>query len=230
MYDRQSESWWLQFTGEGVVGKYAGDALQLLPSQIVSFEQFKNAYPSGEVLSKQTGFNKKYGINPYAHYDSRVVPVAWFYRKPVDNRLPAMERVLGVANDDSATAFPFSYLNTVPLLQAKVAGMDVLVISKPGMASAVDMRKISESKDVLAAAAYSRMVEGQILDFELSNDQIVDIQTRSTWNMFGVAIDGELKGAKLKQLDRGVYFSFVWLDYYPDSLIFGSREISNQRN
>jgi hypothetical protein len=223
MYDRQSESWWLQFTGEGVVGKYAGDSLILLPSQIVSFEHFKNAYPAGEVLSRKTGFNKKYGINPYTQYDSRALPVAWFFRKPVDNRLPAMERVLGVVNDDSAAAFPFSYLNKVPLLQTKVAGMDVLVISKPGMASSVDMRKISESKDVLAAAAYSRMVEGQRLDFELRDNQIIDTQSHSTWNMFGVAIDGDLKGARLKQLDRGVYFAFVWLEYYPHSRIFGAR-------
>ena len=220
MYDRQSESWWLQFTGEGVVGKYAGDTLKLLPSKIVAFEDYKSAYPSGEVLSRQTGFNKKYGINPYTHYDSRAIPFVWFFRRPFDNRLPAMERVLGVVDGDHAVAFPFSYLNTVPLLQTKVAEQSVLVISKPGMASSVDKRVIRESKDVLAAAAYSRVVAGRVLDFELKDNDIIDIQTRSTWNMFGVAIDGELKGTRLKQLDRGVYFSFVWLDFYSQSEIF----------
>lgn len=220
MYDRQSESWWLQFTGEGVVGKYAGDVLELLPSQIVSFKHFKSEYPLGKVLSRETGFNKKYGINPYTHYDSRSLPIGWFYRKPFDDRLPAMERVLGVTDGDHSVAFPFSYLNTVPLLHTEVAGQDVLIISKPGMASSVDKRVIRESKNVLAAAAYSRFVVDQVLDFELKGNEIKDIQTRSTWNMFGVAIDGELKGARLTQVDRGVYFSFVWLDFFPQSEIF----------
>jgi hypothetical protein len=224
MYDRQSESWWLQFTGESVVGDYSGDSLKLLPSQIVSFKHFKDAHPLGEVLSNKTGFNKKYGINPYAQYDSRVVPIAWFYRKPFDNRLPVMERVLGVVDGDNVLAFPFSYLSTKPIVQTKVGGLDVLVISKSGMASAVDARSIRESKDILAAAAYSRHVQGQLLDFELKNNSIVDLQTGSTWNMFGVAVEGALDGAKLEKLDRGVYFSFVWLDFYPQSKIFNEAE------
>ncbi len=223
MYDRQSESWWLQFTGEGAVGKYAGATLKLLASQIVSFGQFKNAYPLAQVLSRDTGFGKKYGVNPYVSYDSRVVPIGWFYRKPFDNRLPAMERVLGVAKGNDAVAFPFLYLKSQALVQTTIADLAVLIISKSGMASAVDKRNIHESKDVLAAAAYSRMVNNQQLDFELKDNNIIDIQTNSTWNMFGEAIDGELKGARLKQIDRGVYFSFAWLDFYPDSLIFGSR-------
>ncbi len=220
MYDRQTESWWLQFTGEGVVGDYSGDSLQLLPSQIVSFKQFKDAYPLGEVLSNKTGLNKKYGINPYANYDSRIVPIAWFYRKPFDDRLPVMERVLGMIDGNDVTAFPFSYLTTKPIVQTKVGNLDVLIISKPGMASAVDARTIRESKDTLAAAGYSRTVGGRLLDFELNNNKIVDLQTGSTWNMFGVAVDGEFKGARLEKLDRGVYFSFVWLDFYPGSKIF----------
>jgi hypothetical protein len=154
MYDRQSESWWLQFTGESVVGDYSGDSLKLLPSQIVSFKHYKEAHPLGEVLSNKTGFNKKYGINPYVQYDSRVVPIAWFYRKPFDDRLSVMERVLGVVDEGNVLAFPFFYLSTRPVVQTKVSSLDVLVISKSGMASALDARSIRESKDILAAAAY----------------------------------------------------------------------------
>lgn len=223
MYDRQTESWWLQFTGEGVVGDYIGDSLRLLPSQIVSFKQFKDAHPFGQVLSNKTGFNKKYGINPYTNYDSRTAPIAWFYRKPFDDRLPPMERVLGIVDSDVAIAFPFSYLNATPIVQTQAGSLDVLIISKLGMASAVDARTIRESKDVLAAAGYSRKIEGRRLDFEFNDNKIVDIQTGSTWNMFGVAIDGELKGTRLEQIDRGVYFSFAWLDFYPASSIFGVR-------
>ncbi len=42
--------------------------------------------------------------------------------------------------------------------------------------------------------------------------------------MFGVAVEGALEGAQLEKLDRGVYFSFVWLDFYPQSKIFNEAE------
>ena len=220
MYDRQTESWWLQFTGEGIVGEYTGTQLTLLPSQIVSFKQFMDSYPNGKVLSKETGFDKKYGINPYTNYDSLKSPMAWFYRKPLDTRLPAMERVLGVVVGDSVVAYPFSALNTKPLLQQQLDGKPILIISKAGIASAVDKQLIRKSKDTLTAAVYSRLVDGRELDFELSETYIIDTQTQLTWNLFGEAVAGKLKGTRLTKLDRGVYFSFVWLDFYPQSKIY----------
>lgn len=220
MYDRSSESWWLQFTGEGVVGKYTGEQLQLLPSQIVSFGQFKNAYPTGKVLSREPGFDKKYGVNPYTDYDSRHVPYAWFFRNPLDTRLPAMERVLGVVSGNKVTAYPFSILNTRPLIQQQLDDKPVLIVSKSGIASSVDKRLIRESKDTLTAAAYSRVVDDKVLEFVLSGADIMDVQTESTWNLFGEAVAGPLAGTRLNKLDRGVYFSFVWLDFYPQSIIY----------
>ena len=224
MYDRQTQSWWLQFTGEGIVGELTHVKLDLLPSQIVSFAQFQEYYPDGKVLSKNTGFNKKYGVNPYAHYDSRKLPVVWFYRKPFDDRLPAMERVLGVAMDQQqAMAFPLTTLSDAAIVQTKVASMPILIISKAGMASAVDEILIKESKEVLAAAAFSRVVSGKRLDFMIRQGKIIDTQTESVWNMFGQAIEGAYKGQRLQQVDRGVYFSFVWLDFYPKSSIYQNK-------
>ena len=49
MWDRQTESWWQQFTGEGIVGKLAGKRLTFLPAAIVSYADFKSAYPQGKV-------------------------------------------------------------------------------------------------------------------------------------------------------------------------------------
>lgn len=110
MYDRQAESWWLQFTGKGVVGKYTNDQLELLPSQIVSFDQFKQAFPDGKVLSNKTGYARKYGINPYVNYDSRQLPVHRFFPKPPSDRLPPLERVLGVERNGLGMIYPFSFL------------------------------------------------------------------------------------------------------------------------
>ncbi|MEX1345788.1 MAG: DUF3179 domain-containing protein, partial [Candidatus Limnocylindrales bacterium] len=65
MYDRQTETWWQQATGLGIVGELTGAKLEFVPSQIISLDQFAAAYPDGAVLSRDTGFSRDYGRNPY---------------------------------------------------------------------------------------------------------------------------------------------------------------------
>lgn len=62
MYDRQTESWWQQATGEAVVGELTGTRLAFLPAQIVSLADFERAHPEGEVLSRDTGHERRYGV------------------------------------------------------------------------------------------------------------------------------------------------------------------------
>ena len=64
MYDRQTESWWQQATGEALVGELMGAQLVMLPATIVSWQDFKTAHPDGPVLSRETGFNRPYGQIP----------------------------------------------------------------------------------------------------------------------------------------------------------------------
>ena len=52
MYDRQTETWWQQATGEGIAGELTGSQLVFLPTAMISWEDFKNAHPSGLVLSQ----------------------------------------------------------------------------------------------------------------------------------------------------------------------------------
>src|SRR5919197_4096401 len=69
MYDRQTESWWQQFGGEAIVGRYTGTQLRQLPAQIVSWGSFRKAHPNGLVLTRHTGFSRPYGNSPYLGYD-----------------------------------------------------------------------------------------------------------------------------------------------------------------
>ena len=65
MYDRQTESWWQQATGEAIVGKFAGRKLEQVNAPLVSWGTFKRSSPNGLVLSRETGFDRPYGDNPY---------------------------------------------------------------------------------------------------------------------------------------------------------------------
>ena len=93
MYDRQTESLWQQIGGVAIVGDMVGARLTVLPSTIVAWGDFKAQYPEGIVLSRETGYVRRYGANPYAGYD-RIGNTPFLFRGEIDERLGAMERVV----------------------------------------------------------------------------------------------------------------------------------------
>ncbi|MDQ3614334.1 MAG: DUF3179 domain-containing protein, partial [Chloroflexota bacterium] len=89
MWDRQTESWWQQVSGEAIVGELAGSVLTSIPSQLTSFAQFRESWPEGQVLSRATGFDRPYGDNPYPGYDD-IDSSPFLFDQEADDRLPAM--------------------------------------------------------------------------------------------------------------------------------------------
>ena len=116
MWDRQTETWWQQFGGEGVVGELAGERLAQVPARITAWEDFAARFPDGLVLSQDTGFSRQYGLNPYAGYDS--VDTQPFF--PTDNRdddrLPPKERVVFV-DGETAVVIAFSALEAAGTIE-----------------------------------------------------------------------------------------------------------------
>ena len=220
MYDRQTESWWQQFTGTGIVGDMTGEVLQQIPSQIVAFEDFANAYPGGDMLSRDTGFHRRYGNNPYVGYDD-IDQSPFLYKGKIDKRLPPMERVLSVVADGKTLLFPFSAMESSPVIEHALGEQSVVVFAHHTARSALDQRSISESRDVFAAAAFEPRVGNRALDFSWSGDKVVDRQTGSEWGPTGLAIAGELKGKHLRQIDSGVHFAFAWLAFDEKAEVFG---------
>jgi hypothetical protein len=220
MWDDQTQSWWQQFTGEGIVGFYTGTQLTIRASQVVSFADFAAAYPQGQVLSRDTGVNRDYGSNPYSGYDS--TPQPFLFEGEIDARLPPMEHVLGAFLGDQAIAYPFSVLAQERLINTTLADLPVVVLWQPGVVSALDQRQIDASRDMGTAALFQREVEGQTLTFALdAQNRLHDTQTDSTWNVFGQAIAGPLAGTQLRRQIAGVYFWFAWAAFRPDTAIYG---------
>ena len=58
----QTETLWQQITGGGIVGAGAGRQLEFVPSQIVSFDEFRQAFPDALVLNEDTGSQIVYGV------------------------------------------------------------------------------------------------------------------------------------------------------------------------
>jgi len=225
MYDRQTESWWQQFTGTGIVGRYTGAVLKQLPSTIASFDDFRKAYPGGRVLSRETGFMRPYGRNPYRGYD-QIGDIPFLFSDPVDPRLPAMERVLGVQRGGRVRIYPFDVLASERIVNDDIEGEPIVVFTAEGMLSALDAEIIKDSRRIPAAAAYGRQVDGRTLTFALRDGRIVDRETGSEWDLFGRAVGGKLRGRRLASVDSGVHFAFAWLAFKPQSDIYAAKEKS----
>ena len=219
MWDRQTESWWQQFTGRAIVGELAGTVLTRLPASIVAYEDFHRAYPRAQVLSRLTGHSRPYGSNPYRGYDS-IEDQPFLFFDPVDERLPPMERVLNVSVGDRHKLYPFSALSRVPVVNDVVAETPVVVFSREGTLSVLDDSRIADSRIVPSATAYARRSNGRDLHFEATGGRIVDRETGSTWDLFGRATQGPLQGSRLENVDSGVHFAFAWLAFNPDSEIW----------
>lgn len=214
MYDRQSESWWQQFSGEAIVGRYAGEKLRALPAEIVAFGDFAAAYPDGKVLSRDTGHERPYGRNPYAGYD-RVDQNPFLFRGKVDKRLPPMERVLAVEIAGRRVLYPLSVLRATHVVNQNLGEAPYAVFVSGGMASALDSERIESGRDIPAATAYDRRLGGKTLTFSYRGSAWYDKETGTRWNLFGEAIDGPLAGRRLVPVARGVHFAFAWLAFNP---------------
>ena len=221
MYDRQTETWWQQATGEGIAGEYAGQELTAIPAFLIAWEQFKQDYPGGDVLSKETGFPRDYGVNPYVGYDTDFNDPFLYDGPPTPDALAPMARVLTIDRADETVAFPYDLLETERVVNEQVGDAPVVVFWQPGTASALDRSAIAEGKDVGSATAYSRELDGRTLTFEADGDGFRDIETGSLWNNLGEALDGELAGQSLEPVVSINHFWFSWAAFRPQTRIVG---------
>lgn len=219
MWDDVSQTWWQQFTGEGIVGQYAGETLTMLSSAMVGFGAFVEQYPEGEVLTRESGYGtNRYGSNPYFGYDSTTQP--FLFTGALDTRLPATERVLAGVIGGEPIAYPFTVLSVMKVINDGVGGKPVVAFWQSGATSALDDSTIDASRDVGMAMLFNATLDDVTYTFRYDRGQILDDQTNSVWNVFGTAIEGELAGAQLRQELAAPHFWFAWAAFKPETRIY----------
>lgn len=142
MYDRQTDSWWQQFSGESITGSYAGQELTMLPSQLISFERFAAANPDAMVLADPSRFSRPYGMNPYTGYDTLSQP--FLYNGPFPEGIPPLQRVVLVR--DGGDVFAVSVAKLADEGSFTRGDLELAWVS--GQASALDTSDISQGRDV----------------------------------------------------------------------------------
>jgi len=138
MYDRQTQSWWQQAVGQGIVGEMAGVDLRQLPTWMESWEQFRARNPRGLVMA-EPAFSRAYGRNPYAGYDSNQRPFLYNGEDPPHGISP-VTRVVRVGD----RAWPLTRIRE----ENGVREAGVRISWESGQASAMDHRVIAKGRDV----------------------------------------------------------------------------------
>jgi hypothetical protein len=207
MYDRTTKSLWSQAVGQGIVGKYAGQKLQRIPFDIAYWKDWKQLYPNSKIVSKDTGFSRPYGADPYGdYYTSNQL---YFPISHHDNRLGLKEKVIGFENSERqyTIAYRLKQIESNKVINDEGNGKSIALFSlHPAM-----------------VRAFNRIVDGNVLDFEYNannNNKITDKQTGSEWNFEGIAVNGEMKGKQLLRLPFDERFWFEWVAFHPQTAIY----------
>ena len=159
MYDRQTESWWQQFTGEAIVGALTGTELKLVPARLESFAQFKTRHPSGKLLVPNNPGLRDYGRNPYVGYDMAAAP--FLYREDYPKDVEPMARVVIVRPAPGKIgAVTLEHLRK----KGHLALGDVELAWQPGQSTALDHRDIAKGRDVGSVIATMKGQDGERRD------------------------------------------------------------------
>ena len=140
MYDRQTETFWQQFTGEGLVGEHAGKTLKKIPSLIISYEEalkiIKDKKLKKQILKGSA--LRSYGSNPYTGYDKSGFP--FLYNGSLPKDISPMDYVI-VVNEK---AYSLSLIQKEKIINVD----DIIITYKEGLNSALEESKIREGRDL----------------------------------------------------------------------------------
>ncbi len=123
MYDRMTDSYWTQITGRAIVGELSGTLLTPISIDTVVWEDWKNAHPDSEVLSRNTGFARNYDRDPYGDYYENTS--IWFPIEKSDDRLHPKTFILGIEVNGVHKAYQDKDLRELKVIEDTVGGVRI---------------------------------------------------------------------------------------------------------
>ena len=218
LIDRNTGSLWLQELGMAFEGPLTGRGLPTVESYWTTWEAAERVFPNAQVLSPPKS-RKAYGRDPYGSY---IHKDSYYYNNTViyhlqhrDSRFPKKTPMLCFEFQDLLLAIDINYVKKKGAVNF-FAGPLALV--------AVHDTKL----DVVRV--FDRNIWADPFLFIKKNGTIQDTATRSTWDpITGTAIEGNMKGARMKQ-----YFGInsMWMAWYslnPETLFIpGPGEVAEK--
>lgn len=125
MYDRKTNTYWTQIGGQAIVGELTGMELTAISIETVVWRDWKVEHPDSEVLSKNTGFSRPYGTDPYGNYYENS-----FVLFPVENSEDSIHPktvVFGIEVNGSYKAYREDDLVLYGTINDSIDGSDIII-------------------------------------------------------------------------------------------------------
>lgn len=196
--DQTTKSWWAQATGLCIAGPRKGMQLTEIPSEQLTIASWLRQYPDGKILQPDSTFKEIFEkMDPYDKGISKSG-----LTKRDSSSWNKKSWVVGISEQGKEKTYDWNIVVKERLIQDSLPGLPLLVA----------LESDSSSFHVL-----SRMVEQQALQFRISADSLIDVQTGSGWNMYGTATSGPLKGKQLRKIKAYQEFLHSWEQFHPQS-------------
>ena len=201
--DATTKSWWQQATGVSVAGPLKGQALKEFPSSQMTLEAWLRRYPKSLVMQPDTLFMDYYF--KLEDYDKGTMHSDLVRRDKASWQHNSW--IVGVVNSYSSKAYDWNELLQKKIIQDSVDDMPIL---------------LAIENDSASFHVYDRRVDQTPLSFQVprGQDLLEDVNTRSSWNMDGVCVAGQLKGKRLVPVQAYNEFWHSWQTFHQNGKIY----------
>jgi hypothetical protein len=203
-YDYETDSLWVQATGQAVAGPLKGTILDRLPATQTTWSEWRQLHPDTRVLSRSRQKTTQYWRDSYELNYATGKGIKYQRNKPLTFGLalitPAEKKL-----------YPFAELEKRPVVTDRIGSDPILVVFHQGSRTGL---------------AWDPRQKDQILDFDISKTEKTDViltdrQTGSTWSgLTGRCLAGPAKGDQLRQIITTQFIVENWPLHYPNRPIY----------
>ena len=207
MADEETGSWWQQVSGEALHGPLKGRRLADVYHEELTFGVWRREHPAGRVLRPDATSDdwKKFSED----WEAKTARAPVVTERDARDALAPRDVVLGVKAHGAAKAYPLAVLERQSLIVDRLGSTPVLVVLG-------DDRK--------SVRVFESSLDGRPLEFYTrpgaSPFQMIDAETKSTWDFAGRATAGALAGRELKKLPALKDYWFDWKLYNPRTGVY----------
>ena len=229
MRDKETGTWWQQITGKAVYGPMQGAALELVPTDELTFGEWKSEVSGGKVLAAVPKYAKEYESN----WEPEVAKLPVVISFP-GTELKSRDILVGLTVNGASRAYPWETLVKQSPVMDRVHDVPIVVVVGPdGKSFRVFVSRI-DGKDAdffLKGETETDADEGKPGEAKAADKKanspatqepwaLLDNVTASEWNFQGCAVSGASQGKCLDRVPALKDYWFDWRNYHPDTTVY----------
>jgi hypothetical protein len=245
MRDKETGSWWQQITGRAIYGPLKGSTLELVPSDELTFGQWRSEVSNGRVLAPVAKYVKEYDSD----WEPEVAKLPVVISFP-GTELKSRDIVVGLEIDGTSRAYPWDKLvkqspvvdrvNGKPILIAvgadgksfrvfvsRIDGKDAEFFLKGESESPINASPADAKTNLGTSTPGTPVAAASGVTKSPSNIPspekpwlLLDTSTASEWNFQGCAVSGPAQGKCLDRIPALKDYWFDWRNYHPGTTVY----------